>query len=123
MQTLSPKIGRRRLRHIVSDEPDTLRAAVASEALDYDSDNPNQLFIDLQSCGCVGGTVSSLIYYTDTNTFFDKHFAEIEELRKEYEDSTGEPIRINGDLKNFFAWFAFEETACRMALDDLGLDI
>jgi hypothetical protein len=32
------------------------------------------------------------------------------------------PITINGDLKNFFAWFAFEETAREMA-DTLGLDI
>jgi hypothetical protein len=47
---------------------------------------------------------------------------EIEDLREEYEDNVGEPLRINGDLKNWFAWFAFEETAYRMA-NDVGLEL
>ncbi len=36
-------------------------------------------------------------------------------MRQEWEDSIGEPIRIKGDLKNFLAWFAFEEIAYQMA--------
>lgn len=32
----------------------------------------------------------------------------------------GCPIVIDGDLKNTYAWFAFEETAFRLA-DELGL--
>ncbi len=55
--------------------------------------------------------VSSLIYYEDTHTFYDKHYEEIEELRTEYESSTGESLKINNDLKNFLAWFAFEYVA------------
>ena len=48
------------------------------------------------------------------------HYAEIEELRTEFEDMIGEPLTIKGDLKNALAWFAFEHTAMRLALD-LGL--
>ena len=42
-------------------------------------------------------------------------------MRDRWEDSGGEPLVINGDLKNFFAWFAFEETAYQMA-QELGVD-
>ena len=61
--------------------------------------------------------VSSLIYYTDTHAFFDKHYDEIEEMREEFEDGTGQPLTIKGDLKNFLVWFAFEEVAYRIAVE------
>lgn len=34
-------------------------------------------------CGMIGG----LIYYTDTHAFFEKHYAEIQELKYEWEES------------------------------------
>lgn len=64
--------------------------------------------------------VGSLIYYTDTATFFDRHYAEIEWLREEWEASTGEALPINGDLRNSFAWFAFERVADQIA-EELGI--
>lgn len=109
------------LENIRKAEPGTIRAAVAEEALDYHSE-PMAFFHDLQNCGCACGLVGSLIYYADTHDFFDAHYDEIEELREEYESNMGEAIRLKGDLKNFYAWFAFEETAYRMALDDLELE-
>lgn len=42
-------------------------------------------------------------------------------MRQEWEDNTGGPLRINGDLKNALAWFAFEEVAYQLAVE-LGLD-
>lgn len=112
---------RRRLEAIRTDNPGTLRAAVAAEALDY-HDDPAAFFRDLQGYGCASGLVSGLIYYADTHAFFEAHYDEIEDLRADVESSMGEPLRIRGDLKNFFAWFAFEETAYRMAVDDLELE-
>lgn len=112
---------RKMLKAICKNESGTLRAAVAEEALDYHSE-PMAFFHDLQNCGCACGLVGSLIYYADTHAFFDAHYDEIEELREEYESNMGEAIRIQGDLKNFYAWFSFEETAYRMAADDLGLE-
>ena len=75
--------------------------AVAAEALDYDE--PELFFKDLLNHGCVSGMVWSLIYYTDTHAFFDKHYDEIEPIREEFEDGTGQPLTIKGDLKNFLA--------------------
>ena len=65
--------------------------------------------------GCGSGMIGSLCWYSDTRAFFDKHYDEIEELREDFEDSIGQPIAIKGDLKNFFARFAFEEVAYRIA--------
>lgn len=110
------------LQAIIDKEPNTVRAYAAQTALDYSSRNPAQMFTDLRNCGCLGGTINSLIYYTDTHAFFDRFYDEIEELREEYEDNIGEPIHIQGDLKNWLAWFAFEETAHRIA-NDVGLEL
>ena len=112
---------RQKLEAIRDDEPNSIRAYVADEALTYQDDDPSLLFRNLQHCGCAGGAVCSLTYYCDTHEFFDCYYDEIEELREEYEDSVGEPLRINRDLKNFLAWFAFEEIAYRMA-NELELD-
>ncbi|MCE2522931.1 MAG: hypothetical protein J4F49_06905 [Rhodobacteraceae bacterium] len=67
--------------------------------------------------------IGSLIYYTDTHAFFDHFHDEIEELREQYEDELGEPLRISGDLKNWLAWLEFEGLAYHMVNDDLGLGI
>ena len=61
-----------------------------------------------------------MIYFHDTAAFFEKHYGEIEELRQDWADSVGEPLRIDGDLKNSLTWFAFEEVAYRLA-GELGL--
>ena len=44
---------------------------------------------DIQKGGCASGTVSMMIYYTDTVKFFKTYREEIEELLKEYMDSIG----------------------------------
>jgi len=38
-------------------------------------------------------------------------------MREDWEDSIGQPLKIKGDLKNFLAWFAFEETAYSIAVE------
>lgn len=111
------------LHQIIEDEPASIRTFVAKEALDYHADDPAQFLTDLSRCGCQSGMVGSLIYHHDTHAFFDRYYHEIEELREEYEDGMGEPLRIKGDLKNWLAWFAFEETAHRIANSDLELEL
>lgn len=108
------------LQSIIYTDTSSLRAAVAREALDYN--DPATFFSDLLSHGCISGLVSSLIYYTDTHAFFDKHYDAIETLRDAYEDQLGEPLTIKGDLKNTLAWFAFEQTAYDMA-GELGINV
>jgi len=104
----------------MKNEPGTIRAKVAEEALEYSGGEPVSFFRNLLEHGCVSGMVSSLIYYVDTHNFFDEHYDSIEDLRIEHLEDCGEPLRIDGDLKNTLAWFAFEETARRMS-DELDL--
>lgn len=78
-------------------------------------------FRDLLQHGCVSGMITSLIYYSDTAKFYDNYYNEIEELREELEESLGESIAVKGDLKDFYACLAFEETA-RILSENLGLD-
>jgi len=58
---------------------------VAQEALA--TENARGFFVDLSQYGCMSGMVGSLIYYRDTHKFFDTHYAEIEDLRDEWQDS------------------------------------
>ncbi len=120
MTPVSNKSLKSALQDILQSEPISLRAAIAREALDHE--DVKCFFSDLLSNGCVSGMVGSLIYYTDTHKFFDTHYDEIEGLREEYEANIGEPLQIKSDLKNFLAWFAFEETAYQMA-NELGLEV
>jgi len=70
-----------------------------------------RFFIDLWQCGCEGGFISELIYSNDAEAFFDKYQEDIEELKEEYENMTGEAMRIKGNIKNWLAWFGFEAMA------------
>ncbi len=103
------------LQEITNKQPHSIAVAVAEEALSYH--DVTNFFSDLLSYGCQSGMIGSLIYYSDTHRFYDNHYSEIEELRYEYEECMGEALAPSGDLKNWFAWFAFEETARKMATD------
>lgn len=87
----------------------------------YEVEQIGDFFSDLLNYGCVSGMVGSLIYYHDTHVFFDRHYAEIEEIRHIFTDQDIHPSVINDDLKNFYAWMAFEEVAYQMA-QEMGLD-
>lgn len=79
-------------------------------------------FNDLFQHGCISGMVGDLIYYSDTHKFYDDNYDDIENLRYEFEQSTGEKLQPDNDLKNWFAWFAFEETS-RTIAQELGIEI
>ena len=76
--------------------PHSIEAAVAIEALDYQED-------------CI-------------MNFFDDHYSEIEDIRCQIEEDLGQPIQVKGDLKNFFSWLAFEETARKM-IEAMGIEL
>jgi hypothetical protein len=57
---------------------------------------------------CENGSVSGLIYYTDTVAFFDKHEAEILELANEWDYSPCVVDLGMEGFKNQMSWFAFE---------------
>jgi len=106
-------------------EGNDIKSEVAQEILDSDINKDYTVedwFSDLYQGGCASGFIGSLIYYSDTNNFFDKHYDEINELRNDFEESIGEPLKIEGDLKNYLAWLAFEEVARQLA-SELEIEI
>ena len=86
--------------------------------------------------GCVNGSVSSLIYYSDTVKFYDEFEGEIWDMLHEENENFGsnnilETIgKFNGaknvfslkQFKNLLAWYAVEET-CRKLLDEQEKDV
>ena len=87
-----------------------------------------QEIINVLEHGCVSGIVSELIYYYQTEAFFDRHKKEINELAQELSmDIYGDKYKIYSDLtygcsKNSLAWLGFEEITREIAYE-LELDI
>lgn len=119
-KSLSEKKLKKQLLKILDRNPNTIKERVIQEALDYNS--IKEFFKDLLQHGCISGMVSSLIYYYDTESFFDTHYDEILCLKTEFEEATGQPMQIPYQLKNHLAWFGFEQTAFQIVIE-LGLEI
>lgn len=107
------------LNKIANDysETDLIRRVaemIIDESIDYE--NIDDWFNGLFDHGCVSGWVSGLIYYNQTHEFYDKYYSDIETLRYELEENYGQALIIKDDLKNFFAWLAFEETCKEIAM-------
>ena len=90
---------------------------------------------DIAEFGCSGGNVMSLVYYSETERFFNCYREEIIKLFREYiyyntesvyEDSKGlytkiydtviyeDQKRFTTEEKNSLVWFAYEETVRRI---------
>jgi len=103
---------RTKLEKLREENSSTITEAVINDVLDYGYDDPKVFFEDVLQHGCQWGTVSSMIYYTDTHTFYDKFYNEIEDIRLELQEEWiiwNEPI--DSDLKNYYAWLAYEHVA------------
>ena len=81
--------------------------------------------------GCAGGTIPELIYYADTEAFYEKYKEEIWRRLSDMADDMGEPsilhliVTFNGSkevgsetqLHNLLAWWACEDV-CREIIAD-----
>lgn len=109
------------------DSDNKLFRRVCSWVIEHWSDysDKNYIFRDVLEHGCVSGTVSELIWYSDTVAFYKKYQDEINELLKDLMDGTGlysmkdlfgknwddeDPLAIEDYNRNLLAWFGFEET-------------
>lgn len=119
-KSFSEKTLKKQLQKVLSENPGTIKSCVIQEAFEYHG--IKDFFDDLLNHGCVSGMIGSLIYYRDTEKFFDTHYEEIIWLKTEFEESTGTSMQIPYQLKNHLAWFAFEQVAYDLA-DYLGLEI
>jgi hypothetical protein len=100
---------RKSLNCIIQNEPNTLKAYVAKEAIQRKK--IKSFFVSLTKRGCISGIIGSLNSYQQTHQFFDQYYDEIEQLRIDNQKQTGEQIKIPYDLKTSLSWFAFEQTA------------
>ena len=90
-----------------------LKREVAEIIVDMLSENADNEEVmgtveNITTYGCVSGTVPALTYYSQTESFFDRHAEEIFEL---IEDAVEEGIIDKNRLelsKNNLAWTAFE---------------
>lgn len=119
---------RRKLKNMLGDNE--LKDYVINYFLQ--EDNIKQSMEDLQKHGCQSGIVSSLIYYSDTENFYNKYKEEISSLANEIIESTGynslfdlipnlnkeDQLMLESHNKNILAWFGFEETTNKL-YDDL----
>lgn len=105
-----------------------LKEYVLDYYIDHNNNNVEDLLTnmeDLQRYGCVSGMITSLIYYDDTNRFYEEYKDEINELLSNLSDGTGlsieelfgdkfdkeDPLVLNTFNKNLLAWFGFETTS------------
>jgi hypothetical protein len=115
----------KKLEKFKSESDNYLQRYVAGHLIELEKDDDalESWLADLLQHGCASGMVGELCYYKSTHAFYDYFYNEIEEMRERHEDDLGEPIKIKGDLKNFFAWLAFEETTRELAQQVLELEI
>ncbi len=109
------------LDKMCDDKNITLRSFVAEEALEHE--DIKIFFSDLLTYGCQSGMIGSLIMYTDTHKFFDQYYHEIEDVRFRLMEDGVLTDLPDTDMKNYFAWLAFEETAREIAEQDLNIEI
>lgn len=91
-------------------------------------DDPKTFIEHLCDLCITGGGVSSMIYYDDTLAFLERHSEEINQLLQQGIDEFGslqdmfgdnydnsDPMNLDTHNRNLFAWYAYEETARRIA--------
>ena len=101
-----------KLQKLLEENLWTITEDVINEALSSWYEDVKDFFLDLQRMWCQSWMVSSMIRYSDTHKFYDKHYEEIENIRLELQEEWilwNEPI--DQDLKNYLAWLAYEHIA------------
>ena len=83
---------------------------------------------DIMNYGCASCAPSGLIYYHETNKFFDDHEDSVEDvcydvLGNGWMSQLSDGINSIGELKNRAVWFAVEQYACAKFsyLEDMAL--
>ena len=80
----------KRINEAIKAEMNKLKLYCLETLKEYETEENIKVFIsDLLNHGCQSGMVSNLIYYKDTNAFFDRYEEEIEDLISESMDMLG----------------------------------
>lgn len=84
-----------------------------------DYENPIDYFTDIMEYGCISGIVTELIYYYQTEEFFNRHVDEILEI---YNTILEQGIELDIEInRNNLSWLAFEETIKSLYYDFIVL--
>lgn len=102
----------KKLQKILKSTDNELTKYVIDDILDGRDNNEAEGYIkDVMRGGCQSGTVSDLIYYTDTKAFYIKYMDEIHELYNDTVEQIGDNVEIDTNhIANWFAWFGYEQT-------------
>lgn len=98
-----------------NDKTSKLTKAVINDIFDS-ADNENDEEVErymkeIAEYGCSGGSVSSLIYYSQTKEFFITHMDDIFELYNDLKNDMGSCPLGNKDIEyNILSWFSYEVT-------------
>lgn len=102
-----------KLNSMMNNTESELTKEVIAIMLDEAGENNEEIIGWLENVttfGCASGTVCSLIYYSDTEPFFDRHADEILEIVNNYIDMADG--RVTFELtRNNMAWIGFETVA------------
>ena len=115
------------IKNIKKESNSKLTKEVCNYVIDrwHDYDNKRHIFTDVLNYGCQSGVVGSLIYYSDTVAFYNRHKEKINNLLYVEMSACGiySPSDLFGDKwdkedmlcidtfnQNLLAWFGFEET-------------
>ena len=105
----------RKLKRMVRKERSTLRGLVAQEALK--ASDIKRFFLDLDQKGCYGRIKRELITAPQSHRLFDRHYEEIERIRKAWIEEKGWSPKFRNDLKTDLLQFALRETGRQIARD------
>ena len=128
------KLTRKNVEKLRKESQNKLFKNVCSYVIDEWSDytDKKNIFLDVLKHGCQSGIVPHLIYYSDTVRFYKQYQQEINALLYELMDGTGfygptelfgdkwdkeDPLAQNTFNQNLLAWFGFEETLRKVAMN------
>jgi len=98
------------LKRILKDNIWNITEAVIKEIIE--DENPMESLLRIQEYGVEGWLIECLAFEKDCIKFFNKHYDQIEELRKYLQDIWNEITIPSGySSKAYFAMFAFKHIA------------
>ena len=124
----------KRINQEAKTDNDGLTESVTDYIIDKwdEYDDKKNIVTDVLEHGCQSGIVGSLIYYDDTTAYYETNKNAINELLYETMDECGiydlsklfgdkwdkeDPLAIDVLNQNLLAWFGFEETMRKVAIE------
>ena len=116
-------ITKKELKEMAAKSQNRLFIAVVNDLLEIPAADLVAHIKDVLQYGCINGTVSNMIYYSDTLKFYEDYKEEIAHLLssegfkpsdlKDFDNE--DPFILEKHNKNLLAWFGYEQTLYQLA--------